>query len=98
MSLRSTERFQAAHHPLLLASHHDIKSVGDNCDYNFSLRLGDETPQNLLMGTAHWGPAFPDLDPKTPDLGQIMVPNLNFGSKSGILPFLPKSDLFIVQI
>jgi hypothetical protein len=50
------------------------------------------------IAATHWGPAFPDLDPKTPDLGQIMVPNLTFGSKSGILPFLPKYDLFVVQI
>jgi hypothetical protein len=50
-----------------------------------------------LIGV-HWGPVKSDLDPKTPDLGKIMVPNLTFGSKSGISSFLAQSDLFIVQI
>jgi len=52
----------------------------------------------LTQTLTHWGPVKSDLDPKTPDLGKIMVPNLTFGSKSGISSFLAQSDLFIVQI
>jgi hypothetical protein len=50
-SLRSTERFQVAHHRILFASNPDIRSVGVASDYNFRLRLGQYTEKNKLMGT-----------------------------------------------
>jgi hypothetical protein len=50
-SLSSTERFQVAHHRILFASNPDIHSVGEASDYNFRLRLGQDTEKNKLMGT-----------------------------------------------
>lgn len=50
-SLRSTARFQEAHHKLLRSTNPNILSVGDPDDYNFHQRLGATCELNQLMGT-----------------------------------------------